>query len=248
MILEEDYESIQYKNDLFYIIKKDKAVIYLSINSNYAVVLNNLNEIVGINVGSNENVYSPSKLIPYLKEKIDEKSYFISKVKGIEIVEWWNQQIVNKKIEEKTLFHSIKIKKEDLEKYFTSTKSEESTTYYVNPPIPDVSVEISNDITISYDYVNIQEITIIEDNSTKEKLIYFNNDEGRLEDIDISTTKDWDEIHFIFDKGDLECSSTNNNEHQLYVELCDKISPYNSVEENDKILMDFLNKRRLDLN
>lgn len=143
-------------------------------------------------------------------------------------------------------YEDVVLKIGELETYFTKTVEKREqldnikwTTYYVNPPCG-LSVKIGSTKT-SYATQNIDKITICED--YEGTMLYFHDKTDMcVEDIDIYTTEPLENIRFIFEYVDLKRSNTQNKEHQYYAELWEKLNPYNSIEENRKILNEYYNK------
>ena len=150
----------------------------------------------------------------------------------------------------------VEICRDDLSKYFVETvdnsnysNGETSWSYYINPPIG-LSVKIltseGEDVLISYGCQCINKIMITESavDEYHGSIFLFDENEEWVEDIYISLNSGWDNVFFVFDKVDLNYSSTLNEGIQAVFQLYDGLNPYN-VDEFKGVLRDWLENNPL---
>ena len=245
-----DIITREYEDNIVYVVENEEAKAYKIINLGFmkiGIFIDKEDNILGINILSNKNIYSPNKLIEYL----EEYSFDEIKSNNNEIVKWWNSKIGEyQENKERNPYEDIEVTTDQLEEYFIKTVTEghtlhdkdaKWTSYYINPPCG-LNVKINN-TTISYSSQKIKEIMIYSDLFINTIFFYDKNDHW-LEDIDISTKESLTNVSFLFDYGDLKNSSTKNYEQQAFVELYEELNPYNDVEENRSILKEWLNENK----
>lgn len=240
-----DITTKKHENFIIYVYEGKEADNYEYINIAHnkfvGVFIDKNNEVIGINTYSSADFYSPKKLKEIAEHKVTAKQtlYMVTiEEAGNHWIDWWNKECYSSIEMNPNPYDDITVKIKDLSKYFIETieKNDNSEfdvktwyTYYINPPCG-LSVKI-NDVEVDYTGQKIKQITLFE--SEIDKVISFHdNNDYWLEDIDVRTTKNWDDISLVFEREDLETCSTTNEEQQVYVELYEKINPYNSLEEN----------------
>ena len=254
-------EKYIYNEYIVHKLKNEKAINYILLelvdNKSMGVFLNNKGEIIGINTYHTEDIYSGRNIQVILEKKLGKSKLDLNTNKENSDVTWWNMKCYKIDKEEDNLFEDINIATKDLKKYFNEIievqeehKLYKTTwhTYYINPPLG-LSVKV-NDTIIDYTSQKIKEILLFEDkHGQKEKIITLKDKNNIwVEDIDITTNQPWENIEFIFEKYELKASSTKDNEQQAYVELYEKINPYNTPEENRKELTKWLKRNKKIIN
>ena len=251
---------------IIYVLKKKEAVKYwvgpLGEVRFMGVFFDKNNQIIGINPISFSDIYSPNKLLKLIKANLsqieeDKDKKTMQSIKDQEEywLDWWNNEEKIPEEKEPTPYEEIELTKDELQQYFIQTieRSEQELSkttwykYYIKPACG-ISIKINNS-TIAYDGQKINKIMLVETEThgieSINKLICFYDEKDMwLEDIDINTSESWENILFIFDKDDLTSSNTQNEEQQAYVALYEKLSPYNTIEENKDIIKHWLNMHK----
>lgn len=209
------------------------------------VFLNKKNIVLGINTNLSTNRYLSNRLVEIFRAKqgVGETTSPTNKDK---FLEWWN----NVCYKEPNSFTEIVVPYHELKYHFTETietdKTENTTwyVYYINPPVG-LEVKLGDDHIVSYSSQRIEKIMIIQSKEVDYNLMIclYDKTDSFVEDIDIHTNLPLEELSFIFEYGDLQCARTTDEEQQLYVSLWEQLSPYNSIDENRKLLEEWIKKR-----
>ena len=222
--------------------------------------LNENDDILGINTFSTQDVYSPNKIRNLIVKNMTSNLEPVTDEKISELTGWWNSEVIGTYTERNTIlsdYDDIELTMDELKEYFVETieefKGDEELqtegyrtkwyTYYLNPSmVSGLSVKLGNHTVIDYDSANINKIMIMESENSeyKKTIMVYDEKEKWVEDNDIHTNLDWNEIRFIFERGDLENASTAGMEKQAYVELYEKLNPWDSKEESKEIISKWL--------
>lgn len=260
MILElKDYETKTYNGSIIYVLKNKEASFYGECNIFGDCIVgafwDNSFEVIGINTLMENDIYSPEKLREIMQRETNSENTTLQPINENEIIGWWNTIICDdQKDQDQTQYDDIELTKEDLKNYFVETvevRDDEwgKTTwynYYINPCVcAGITVRLGNDSKVCFDFMDIEKMVLVEsDSSVYPKTIYFYDKKQRwIEDNDISTRLPWEDIKFVFAEDDLENASTTNYEKQLFIELHEKLNPWDGLEECNNVLEDFLIKR-----
>lgn len=255
-----DYTTRQYNNNTVYVIKKEKASNYIELKVGADKIVGayfNLEEdIIGINTLTNDDIYSPKKLTELINDEISSPTpnvVYVDKEHYTNALTWWNEDVDVGKVQSEE-FEDVEIRADKLNEYFVERKSDFENgvplrrTYYLNPHlISGIGVKIGKDTKIDYDFFNVCEITLYENKGNKyNKMIYLaGKGYNWLQDIDINTKVQWEDIFFVFEKSDLDNVTTIDTERQLYIELHNNLDPYGDVGECDRVVEDWLVLRDL---
>lgn len=244
-------ETRKYNGNVIIVLEKEKATKYLEMIIDgllWGCFVNDDMDILGINTYSQQDVFSPNKIKKQIQHFLRNEENVNEHAKESPL-EWWNNINENewrcKTKRNMNFLHDVKIKEEDMEKYFNKTieKSTECTftTYYIKPACG-FKIRIGDDVEVNFNDRKVEKIVMYEAESEKySKSIYcYDEKDIWLEDIDIQTNN---EIKFIFDEEDLEKSATQCNEEMLsYIELWEKINPYDDMEEIRKEVKEWMEK------
>ena len=150
----------------------------------------------------------------------------------------------------------VEVSRDDLSKYFVETvdnsnysAGETSRTYYIHPAAG-VSVKIKANgedmVQVDYECQMISKIMITESATDKYRgdIFLFDESEEWVEDIFISLNSDWSDVYFVFNKFDLNNSSTVNSEAQAVFQLYESLNPYD-IDEFKRMLREWLEDNSL---
>lgn len=248
--------TTQYMDNNIIIIEKKRAREYKELSFineeiTFGVFLSEDWEIIGINTHDDIDFYSPNKIKNQLSKKLDEESLG-TREHDEEHLQWWNRMYNNEWNDntKRRRYEETSLRQSELENYFhkVTEKRDDAqwTTYYINPPCG-FNIKLGMEHSISFNDNHIKKIMVYEGEHEKyNQMIYcYDENEKWVEDVDIHTNLEPEEIFFVFDSDDLERSSTLFNSEQLsYIELYEKLNPYNDVEENREIINEWIRENK----
>lgn len=238
-------KTVEFEDKIIHVLKSVKAskymIFHITKNIIMGAFLDKNDEVIGINTYSKNNIYQPSKLIKkYDSDKNDGLTYVPPDCE--KYLDWWN---ILFKHNEPEPYIDVTIPFKIMKEHFTETIETDTNTtwytYYLNPPIG-VTVKMGSDNEVSFSGQRINKIMVIQskDMDYENMICCYDKYDSWVEDIDVCTNQSLDEVFFVFEYGDLQSASTTNKEQQHYTSLWEKLSPYNSVDENRKIIEHWL--------
>ncbi len=233
---------VELDGKVIHVLKLVKASKYLIFHITKNIIMGAFidenDDVIGINTYSKDNIYQPSKLV----NKYDSDRFTYVPPDCEKYLDWWNRLCEQG---EPKPYDDIVVPFEKMKEYFTETiETDNNTTwytYYINPPVG-VAVRLGHNSEVSFTGQRIEKIMIIKskDMEYENMICCYDKHDSFVEDIDVATHLPLSEISFIFEYADLQSASTTNKEQQSYTSLWEKLSPYNSVDENRKLLEDWL--------